>query len=109
MKKNDKKTDKALIAVLTDVCHIAQEKYNGFEWLTHFANYNNFPSSLSVVCVYDTNQRLNNADKDGLRELIKDKLLTIDINIKDISRQVDFDTEENCNNEHNGNWNERFK
>lgn len=109
MKKSDKKLDNALIEVLTQACDIAQIKYPGFKWLTHFANYNNFPNSLIVVCVFDTNEQLIKTDRVGLRTLIKEKLLSININIKNISQQVDFDTEENCSNTHNGNWDERFR
>jgi hypothetical protein len=109
MKKTDKKVDNAIIDVLTEVCDIAQENYNGFKWITHFANYNDFPDSLSVVCVYDTNEQLEKTDVNELRILINEKLLCIDVNIKDICRQVSFDTEENCSDENNGNWNERFK
>ncbi len=95
--------------MLTEVCEIAQENYAGFKWITHFVNYNNFPDSLNVVCIYDTNPQLKKTDVNGLRLLINEKLLSIDITIKDIQRQVTFDTEENCSNENNGNWNERFK
>ena len=109
MRKTDKKIDNALIAVLTEVCDIAQKDYDGFKWLTHFANYNNFPGSLSVVCIFDTNQQLKKADVNGLRLLINEKLLSIDININDMRRHVNFDTEENCNNENSGKWNERFR
>jgi hypothetical protein len=109
MRKIDKKTDNALREVLTEVCEIAQENYDGFKWITHLANYNNFPGSLSVVCIYDTNEQLEKTDVNGLRMLISEKLLSIDINIKDISRHVRFDTEENCNNENNGKWSERLR
>lgn len=109
MRKTDKKIDNALIEVLTEVCEIAKEKYDGFMWLTHFANYRYFPGSLSVVCVFYTNAQLAKVDKDALRLLIKEKLASIDINIKDISQHVRFDTEENCRNENNGQWQERFR
>ena len=109
MRKTDKKIDNSLIKVLTEVCDIAQENYSGFKWITHFANYNNFHNSLSVVCIYNTNEQLKKTDVNGLRLLINEKLASIDINIQDIHQHVNFDTEENCNNEHNGNWNERFK
>lgn len=109
MRKTDKKTDNALREVLTEVCDIALENYHGFKWLTHFANYNNFPDSLSIVCIYDTNEQLGKTNVNGLRILINEKLLSIDITIKDIGAQVNFDTEENCNNENNGKWNERLR
>jgi hypothetical protein len=109
MRKTDKKIDNALIKVLTEVCDIAQKNYDGFKWITHFANYNNFPDSLSVVCIYDTNEQLKKADVNGICRLINEKLLSIEINIKDIHRHINFDTEENCTNENDGKWNERFR
>ena len=109
MRKIDKKIDNALIGVLTEVCDLAQESYDGFKWLTHFASYNNFPDSLSIVCIYDTNKQLENTDMNGFRKLINEKLFSIDINIKDISHHVRFDTEENCKRENNGKWNDRLK
>lgn len=109
MRKSDKKIDNAIRVVLTDVCDIALEKYDGFVWLTHFVNYNHFPDSLSVVCVYETNEQLANTNKDELRFIIKDKLASIDIKLKDIRQHVSFDTEENCDKENNGSWNERFR
>ena len=109
MKKSDKKIDNALISTLTEVCDIAQERYKGFEWLTHFANYDRFPGSLEVVCIYDTNAHLARTDREGMCSLIKEKLLSIGIKIKDIRKHVSFDTEENCRIEHNGKWNERFR
>lgn len=109
MRKTDKKIDNALRLVLTEVCDIAQVKYDGFKWLTHFANYNSFPSSLSVVCIFDTNEELGRTDKNALCKLIQEKLASIDINIKNINRQVSFDTEENCLNQNDGQWNERLR
>lgn len=108
MRKTDKKIDKAIRAVLTEACDIAQEESTGFTWLTHFVNYDNLPKSLSVICIYDTDANLANADLDVMRSLIKAKLASININIKDSSKQIRFDTEEKCNTEHDGNWNKRF-
>jgi hypothetical protein len=109
MRKTDRKMDNALVRALTEVCDIAQELDDGFEWITHLANYNNFPASLSIVCIYDTNEQLKKADVSGICMLINEKLLSIDINLEDVHRHVDFDTEENCTDENSGNWNERFK
>jgi hypothetical protein len=108
MKKNEKKIDKAIVKVLTEACNIAEQNYNGFSWLTHFVSFSNFPDSLCVICIFDTNEQLEQTDMAELRLLIKEKLLSININIKDLHRQVNFDTEENCNSEHHGNWNQRF-
>jgi len=108
MRKTDKKIENALREALTVACDMALEKHEGFMWLTHFANYQNFPDSLSIVCVFDTNEQLSKANDEGLRVIIKDKLASIDINIKDIRQNVSFDTEENCKKENNGKWHERF-
>ncbi|MGF1767301.1 hypothetical protein L4D06_07930 [Enterovibrio makurazakiensis] len=109
MRKTDKKIDNLLREVLTEVCDIAQQQHEGFEWLTHFANYDSFPNSLNIVVVFDSNTHLANADTDVLLAFIKEKLNVIDIKLKDFTRHVTFDTEERCNVENNGKWNDRFQ
>ena len=109
MRKTDKKREDALRQALTEACEIALEKYEGFQWLTHFVNYSDFPASLSIVCVYDTNAHLAKTDKEGMRVLIKEKLASIGIKMKDCRQQVRFDTEEDCDNDNDGRWNERFR
>ncbi|SRR6056297_714067 len=108
MRKTDKKTDNAIRRVLTEACEIARVNYPGFEWLTHFADYGNVQDSISVVCIYDTNAHLANTDRDAVRALIKDKLASIDIKIRHARRQVSFDTEENCQINNGGRWQERL-
>lgn len=88
---------------------MALEKHDGFVWLTHLANYHDFPSSLVIVCVFDTNEQLAKANVDGLRAIIQDKLASIDINLNDIRQHVRVDSEENCEKENNGNWQKRLK
>ena len=93
---------------LNGVCDIAQDQYQGFEWLTHFVNFDSFPDSLSIVCIYDTNENLSQSHTDDLLGLIKAKLAAVDININKIRKHVRFDTQENCEIEHKGKWNKRF-
>lgn len=109
MRKTDKKKDKILREALTEVCDIAQARFDGFKWLTHVANYNCFPDSLAVVCVFDTNAQLAETDKAGVCSLVKEKLKSIDMDIKDIHRHIVFDSEENCTNENDGKWQERLR
>ncbi len=113
MKKADKKIENSARKALIEVCELALDEVAGFKWITHFANYSSFPSSLSVVCVFDTNSDLSNAydahKDDFLRNLIKEKLSTVGIHIKNIRQHVNFDTEEACENENGGKWHERFK
>ncbi|MGK0307021.1 MAG: hypothetical protein ACI8UG_002783, partial [Gammaproteobacteria bacterium] len=46
MNKTVKKLDNNVIKALTIVCENAKQDIVGFEWLTHSANYANFPGSL---------------------------------------------------------------
>ena len=112
MKKSDKKLDKMLREALTKVCETALEEVAGFIWLTHFVNYNAFPGSLAVVCVFNTNSELSDArteHKDSyLIGLIDKELASAGLKIRDIKQRVRFDTEENCQKENNGKWNHRF-
>ena len=112
MKKTDKKIENQIINALTVVCETAKSEVNGFQWLTHFVNYNQFPGSLSVVCIFDTNSDLIEARqqlKDQyISSLIKSELERINIKVKNIRRHVSFDTEEACNAAHNGKWQDRF-
>ena len=112
MKKTDKKIDNQICQVLTKVCEVVKLEVQGFQWLTHLVNYNQFPSSLSVICIFDTNIDLEQARqqmKDQfIVSLIKNELGQINISFKDISRHVSFDTEEACETEHNGKWHKRF-
>jgi len=109
MRKTDKKIENSLRQALTEACETALVKYEGFQWLTHFVNYGDFPASLLIVCVYDTNAHLAKTDKEGMRALIKEKLASIGIKMKDCRQQVRFDTEEDCDNDNDGRWNERFR
>ena len=108
MRKMDKKIDKQLRIVLTDVCETALKKYVGFQWLTHVVNYSNFPKSLKVVCVFDTNENLNNFMLDNhsqaLNILIQKKLFEVDVNINNVVNHISYDTEENCDKNDNGKW-----
>lgn len=109
MRKTDKKIDRALSAVLTEACDTAKGEFEGFSWLTHLVDYGNFPASLSVVCVFDTNEQRLKANKERLSALIGSKLASIDIKIKDIRLPVSFDSEESCKKQNNGRWHERLK
>lgn len=112
MRKTDKKIDNQIRVALTDVCETALKAIDGFQWLTHLVNYSSFPNSLRVVCVFDTNENLNNflaSDGKGyLHNLIKQNLSNIKIKFKSIDKHVTFDTEENCDSQNNGDWAKRL-
>lgn len=112
MRKTDRKIDNQLRLVLTDVCEIALKEINGFQWLTHLVNYSNFPKSLKVVCVFDTNENLSyfmsKDSKKELTSLIQVKLDEVDVKVKNVTEHILYDTEENCEKEHNGKWADRL-
>lgn len=108
MRKTDKKIDKALTKALTELCENALENIEGFQWLTHQVNYSNFPKSLKITCVFDTNERvkmlLNSRDESCLIIQVSSICKQLNIALKNISAHVEFDSEECCDIEHQGNW-----
>ncbi len=101
MKKSDKKIENKLRVALTKVCEEALYEVEGFQWLTHLVDYNNFPDSLSVICVFDTNKTLltakYNNQTDTLMKLVFTELEAAGLKIRTIKNLVKFDTEENKN------------
>ncbi len=113
MTKTDKKHEKAIREALTAVCDIALDTVPGFQWLTHRVNYKRFPDSLAVVCVFATKDELGHAllakQDDFLRSVICEKLSAVAIPLKDTLRQVIFDSEEACELEDGGKWQQRLR
>ncbi len=113
MKKSDKKTENLLIKALKNSCETAQDNIEGFQWLTHFVSFSNFPKSLLIVCIFDTNEnraKMTASNKQlYLHSIIEEKLSAVGIHLKDIQAHLKLDTEEDCSIENNGKWNERFK
>jgi hypothetical protein len=112
MKKTVKKLDNNVVKALTVVCEIFKAKRVGFEWLTHTVDYSNFPASLVVTCVFDTNDGLKKAQESQLdvdiRQQIQKQLLKVGVLLKDAKRHVCFDTEEACSIDNNGQWSQRL-
>jgi len=112
MRKTDKKIDNQLRAALTEVCDTSLKTFSGFQWLTHLVNYSNFPKSLKIVCIFDTNDNLSDfiAMKSNIEfnALIQASLVDLGINIKTIDNHIAYDTEENCKKNHNGKWADRL-
>ncbi|MFA3790347.1 Fis family transcriptional regulator [Aliiglaciecola sp. SL4] len=112
-KSTVKKLDENTIKALTNVCETAKQKIAGFDWLTHTADYSNFPSSLVITCVFQTEQHLKDAQSQQqdafLRKLIQQQLLNVGIVLKKPKQNVFFDSEEACQFSHQGNWDKRLK
>lgn len=113
MRKSDKKLEKNIVSALTEACEDALKLYEGFEWLTHLVNYQSFPDSLSIICVFDTNENLlktiEKDDANRFKQAIEAELVSYGIKLKDIKKCIVFDTEEACEREHQGNWKRRLE
>jgi hypothetical protein len=82
MRKTDKKLENTIRAALTEVCEYALNHTPGFLWLTHTVDYQHFPSSLEVRCVFAP-ELLQAAIQDRpFNSLIISKLKNIDITIR---------------------------
>ena len=112
MNRTVKKLDNNVVKALTIVCETAKQDVIGFEWLTHSANYANFPGSLVITCVLDTSESIDvmllNEQDIELRKQIQKQLLKAGILLKDARRHVFFDSEQACMLEHNGDWKRRL-
>jgi small-conductance mechanosensitive channel len=112
MKKTIKKLENKLVQALTKACEEAKLHSRGFEWLTHTADYANFPASLHVRCIFDTDSSLLIAKKSGqdsdIIKLIHAALLKAGILLKHPKQHITFDTEQACDREHQGNWKKRI-
>ena len=114
MRKTDKKIENSIRKSLTEVCEHALESVTGFKWLTHLVtNYKNISDSISILCVFETDDELSKALSEHKDEfmyrLIKEKLSVLEINVTNIKQQVRFDSEQACEKYHGGKWHERFK
>jgi hypothetical protein len=96
--KTQKKIDNNVRLALTGACEQFLDDISGFQWLTHQANYSNFPASLLITCVFDTDesqqQACQNNDSSKMQNLIQARLLKIGVKLKAPKQQVIFDSEE---------------
>ena len=106
--KTEKKIDNNIRLALTDACEQFLQDIAGFQWLTHQANYSNFPASLLICCVFDTDESQQQAFANGhshtMQKLIQSKLLKIGVKLKSLPQQITFDSEQACSQQHNCDW-----
>lgn len=111
-KRDQAHIERRLIATLTEACETAKAQIIGFEWLTHEVDYEDFPSSLRVVWVFDTqanmDQALANGEGERMVELTATALSEADVHVSLVSSHVQFDSEELCQRANGGNWQQRL-
>ena len=112
LSKTSQKIDNNVCKALTIACESSLHEVDGFVWLTHRANYTNFPASLVITCVFDTDEEvtaMKAAQQDELlRGAIQKQLLKIGVVVKNIKQCVHFDSEQACLTQHSGQWSERL-
>jgi len=98
MKKTFRKLDNTVIKALTNACEIAKDWDCGFEWLTHTADYNKFPESLMVTCVFASEEDIARVREQNielkLHQLIAFNLSAEQIVLKNVSKHVQFVADE---------------
>lgn len=113
MKKTDKKIENNIRIQLTKVCDKALTQFIGFAWLTHTLDYAAFPNSLRVICIFESADDIESMlASDQVKQfytLIGEQLAIANIKLKDITKHVSFDSEEQCLLEHNGKWAKRIE
>lgn len=111
--KTTKKLDDNICKALTIACESSLHVIEGFSWLTHRANYTNFPASLIVTCIFETELDIQNLQtsiiENEFRQNIQKQLLKVGVTLKNAKQNIQFDSEEACQRDHNGQWNERLK
>lgn len=98
MKKTIKKLDNQIINALTRACEAAKDRFPDFAWLTHTADYADFPGSLRVRCVFKTKAALmilKQLEEEGIIvKIIHAELLKIGVLLKTPKRHIIFASKE---------------
>jgi hypothetical protein len=111
-KREQAHIERLLVATLTEACETAKAEMVGFAWLTHEVDYAEFPSSLRVVWVFDTQAQKDQAMASGqggrMVELTAQALTEAQVPVSPVSAHVQFDSEEECQRANGGNWPQRL-
>ncbi|TMM45441.1 Fis family transcriptional regulator [Colwellia ponticola] len=110
--KTNQKIDNNICKALTIACESSLHDIAGFVWLTHRANYTNFPASLVITCVFNSNDDIEamkaQHQDEQLRLTIQKQLVKVGVVVKNIKQSVHFDSEEACQQQHRGEWDTRL-
>ena len=103
--------ERRLITTLTDACETAKGEIKGFTWLTHTADFNALPETSKVTWVFETlaEKKLAQANaKARIFELTAIALNEANIALRPSDQTVRFDSEEECQRIHGGDWQKRL-
>ncbi|MHC8327441.1 hypothetical protein [Pseudomonas sp. LB1P83] len=111
-KRDQTHIERRLVATLTEACETAKAQIVGFEWLTHEVDFDEFPSSLKVTWVFDTqtskDQALASGQGERMVELTAIALNEADVLVSPVSAHVQFGSEEQFQRDNGGNWQKRL-
>lgn len=94
MRKSDKKIDNKLRQALTEVCDYALQHSDGYQWITHSVNFQRFPESLIITCIFSDQQSAEHAQQKGeLLAMIQQKLQNADVDLQQSNKQIRFESE----------------
>jgi hypothetical protein len=106
--RHQRQLDQELVRSLTRACEAAKAEVEGFAWVTHAAQWDNFPASLRLVWVFETKADVEQALEKGYGErlyaLSTEALSESGIQVQKITAHVSFDSEEECQRVDHGNW-----
>jgi hypothetical protein len=112
-KRDSARIERRLVTTLTDACETAKAEIPGFEWLTHTVDYAAFPQSLRVIWGFDTcankDQVLASGADRRMRELTAAALREAEVALVQVDRCVRFDSQEECQRQHGGDWRVRLQ
>ena len=103
--------ERQLITSLTEACETAKGEIRGFTWLTHTADLNALAETLKVIWVFETlaDRKLAQVDaKARIFELTAIALNEANIDLIPSDHSVRFDSEEECQRTHGGDWKKRL-
>ncbi|WP_223503728.1 hypothetical protein [Pseudomonas sp. GL-RE-29] len=106
-KRESARIERRLITTLTEACETAKGEIKGFTWLTHTADLNALAETLKVIWVFETLADRKRAQVDAkarIFELTAIALNQADIDLIPSDNSVRFDSEEECQRNHAGDW-----
>ncbi|WP_277372217.1 hypothetical protein [Pseudomonas sp. AA-38] len=90
--------ERELIRTLTAACETAKSEIVGFQWLTHEVDYQQFPQSLVVTWMFDSEANRARAlactDKARMLALTQAAFDEVGISLADIAAHVVFSVEQ---------------
>ena len=110
--REQRQLDRELSRTLTRACDVARAEVEGFAWVTHEVQWDDFPASLRVIWIFESNADIASALKAGsdkrLLALSEIALREAEVTVKSIEQHVHLDSEEECLRTDAGNWRARL-